>query len=106
MGVDQPPEVAILGQEDAPLGPSHLDDDAVVGSTRNLGHGEDLMARGTQRPKEGVIAGLVAQKSHSSAGGALRGRDGQHRLLVGDRVRSVGDRRVDVLQGEARVGVE
>lgn len=96
-------EVLVFGQHHSILESSRLEHDAIRCSRRGLSDGLNVVPRGTQRPNDRCVAGLVRQKAHGSR--VLCPVLERPRVLLTDGVGSVGDGGPDVLWRDLRIGV-
>jgi len=106
VGIYQLPKVLILGEQDTILTNRYVQDRWVLELGRDFHNRYDVMAGGTQGANHGEVTALIGQKPHRLALGVLWRRLDQDRLFVGQRVSRIADGRLNVLAGQAGIGIE
>jgi hypothetical protein len=108
--MEQLAEVLVLSQQDPALPDRKLQHDLVRGSWGNLRDRRHVVTGNAEGPDDDEVTTLIRQEPHRSTLGVLAAAPSgglqNHRLLVRHRIRRIADRRLDVLAGEARVGVQ
>lgn len=104
-GVREQSKVLVFRQEYSRLGTSQSENSSVLGASTDLHHGGDIVTCRTESRHDGKVAALVDKETHRLLFGAVAFGDEDH-FLVGERVRRVPHRGLDILARQARIGVQ
>jgi hypothetical protein len=105
-GICEQAEIFVFGQEDSRFRTGQSKDDFVLGARIDFYDGGNVVADCAQSGDDREIATLVSEKPHgllSAVAGVLADEDD---LFVGDGVRCVSHRRMDILASEVGIGVK